>query len=144
MSTSKFGSVTLQHPKMLEDDTYSSQSTQDSGQSNQQQNKTSKKGQKTGIGNKVEKKQRQTRKGLTKLDKSLFRTYTNPKGIIKPVDKSKKGKQSKAAKSKVLKAKKPGKDIVKKLQQLKTPNQDISVFTKNILQALFELSEKND
>ena len=127
---------------MLEDDTHSSQSTQESFSSNKQEKKGSKKVTRAGNKSKIG-KQKTNQKGLTKLDKSLFRTPTNPKGIIKPVNKPRNIKST-ATKKKVNTPKQPGKEIVKKLKQLRTSNQDLSIFTKNILQALFEINSKND
>lgn len=125
---------------MLEDDTFSSQSTQDSEP--QKKVTRSKKTQQN-----TKKNKSSDSAGLTKLDKSLFRTQGNSKGIIKPI-KNKRSAYNNSADKKPLNRPKSvsnkgsGKELTKKLKALKKPNQNITFFTKTILQALFELNDQ--
>ena len=134
--------------KMLEDDTQSSQSTEDSIE----QTKTTRKSNSTVTKGAKRKNQASTRKrttdssGLTKLNKSLFRTPSNPKGIIKAVKQVKSKTKSPGKGNIPLKSissgKTTGKELSNKLKALKSQGQDLTVFTKTILRALYELNEK--
>ena len=139
---------------MLEDDTHSSQSTQESVDLKTTSTKKSK-STKAQHNINVKRANRKTKElgtkpdstGLTKLNKSLFRTPTNPKGIIKAVKSKSNSKKSKASvkESKASnKVQVKSKGITHQLGALKEPRQNLTVFTKNIIKALYELNEKNE
>ena len=134
---------------MLEDDTHSSQSTQDSVDQAKGTTKQPK-GQGTKKAKRASRKQSSTtdNSGLTKLSRSLFRTPANPKGIIKQVKTRQKPNPStkgpKSKKSSALPEKPSTKEIANRLKALKKPDQNLTLFTKNIIRALYELNEKNE
>ena len=134
---------------MLEDDTHSSQSTQDSVDQQKGVTKQTKqpKGQGTKRAKRASRKKGPTdNSGLTKLNRSLFRTPANPKGIIKQVKQKPKAptKGLKSKKSTALPEKQSSKEIANRLKALKKPDQNLTLFTKNIIRALYELNEKNE